>query len=159
MCSSDLTYGARSRFATYRVPGPWTAGAPVQGDATVPALNEIFKEIQGFQGAIPVTQEEYDRSKNNMILSLPSQLESSSDLAYQLDDIALYNLPLDTINREYDTLKKVSLKQMLDYAKSFLGSANFQIVVVGDKEKLMDSLKAMNFGDIVLCDRLGNPIN
>jgi predicted Zn-dependent peptidase len=75
-----------------------------------------------------------------------------------MEDVALYKLPLDTINREYAALQKVTIADLQKAAQKYFKDAKAQVVVVGDKTKVLDSVKALDLGDIVFCDKLGNPI-
>lgn len=152
------TYGARSRFGAMATRGYWSSGAPVQGTATADSVKEIFNEIQGILGGEPFGAEEFDTVKANLVQSLPQELETPTDLAFQMEDVALYKLPLDNINREYAAVQKVTVSDIQKVAQKYFKDAQAQVVVVGDKAKVLDSIKALNLGDIVFCDKLGNPL-
>ena len=152
------TYGARSQVTALRVKGAWSAGAPVQKDSTAESIAEILKEIQGLLGAKPVTQEEFDKVKGNMVQSQPARYETPEDLASRMEDIALYGLPLDTLNKDYQALLKVTPADVMKIGKKYYQDAKLQVVVVGDKEKVFDKVKALNLGPAVFCDKLGNVI-
>ncbi len=152
------TYGARSRFAALAAPGYWSSGAPVQGTATADSVKEIFNEINGILGGEPFGTEEFETVKANLVQSLPQELETPSNLAFGMEDVALYKLPLDTLNREYAALQKVAIADIQKAARKYFKDAKPQVVVVGDKAKVLESVKALNLGDIVFCDKLGNPI-
>jgi len=152
------TYGARSRFPALAARGFWSAGAPVQGDATAASVQEIFKEIQGLLGAKPIGADEFATTQANLMQSLPQDLETPDDLAFQMEDVALYKLPLDTLNREYASLQKVTIPDLQKAAQKYFKDAKRLVAVVGDKAKVFDKVKALDAGEIVFCDKLGNPI-
>jgi predicted Zn-dependent peptidase len=77
----------------------------------------------------------------------------------QMEDVALYNLPLDTLNRECAALQKVTIADLQKAARKYFMDAKPQVVVVGDKTKVLDKVKALNAGDLVFCDKLGNIID
>ena len=152
------TYGARSRFGAMAARGYWSAGAPVQGTATADSVKEIFNEIKGLAGAKPFEAKEFETVKSNLVQSLPQDLETPTDLAVGMEDVALYKLPLDTLTRDYAALQKVTVSDVQKAAGKYFKDANAAVVVVGDKAKVLDGVKALNLGDIVFCDKLGNPI-
>jgi predicted Zn-dependent peptidase len=130
----------------------------VQGNATADSVKEIFNEIKGITGAEPFGADEFETVKANLVQSLPQDLETPVDLAFQMEDVALYQLPLDTINREYAALQKVTVADIQKTAEKYFKGANAAVVVVGDKAKVLESVQALGIGDIVFCDKLGNPI-
>jgi zinc protease len=152
------TYGARSRFGAMAARGYWSAGAPVQASATADSLKEIFNEIGGITGTEPFGAEEFETVKANLVQSLPQDLETPVDLAFQMEDVALYQLPLDTINREYAALQTVTIADIQRTAEKYFKGATAAVVVVGDQAKVLESVQALGLGAIVFCDKLGNPL-
>ena len=90
------TYGAGSGFAMRQVAGPFTARAEIVAAKSDSALIEFMKELRGIRDTVPTT--ELAKAKRYLQLQLPSQFETTTDIAFGLLPVALYNLPLDYYN-------------------------------------------------------------
>ena len=154
------TYGARSGFAFRRGAGPFTASSQVKTAVTKEALIEFLKELNGVRGAIPVTKEELEYNKQSIIRGFPGDFETVDQIAAQLANVVIYNLP-DTYFNDYITrINAVTLEDVNRVANKYLTPDKMAIVVVGDRQTIEPELKKIEGlgNSIVVLDAEGNEI-
>jgi zinc protease len=88
-------YGARTIMIGAKGQRPYLAYAPVQSDKTSESMVELKKELSGYVGDSPATQEEFAKVKENEVLSLPGQWETLSSVRGSLRDVVRYGLSTD----------------------------------------------------------------
>ena len=88
------TYGGFSFFMYRRGPGLFAAGGGIRTDATAPAIQELFKELERIRSGSP-TAEELKLSKGAFAHSLAGLFESSEQTANTVGEMFTYDLPLD----------------------------------------------------------------
>ena len=130
-----FTYGAHSSFNFNQKAGSFVVSTGVESEHTAESVNEIFKEFNGIKRKI--LPEELEFSKSYLIKRYPSMFETYSQVAGNLSMLPLYDLPDNYFNTYIDKLKFVSLKEVLDAAKSTLTEENIVTVIVGD-EKIVE---------------------
>ena len=140
------TYGAGSRFRFGPIPGSFFAYSSVQTDVTDKALTEFFKELNGIREPIP--DAELNRGKNLVALSYPSNFQSVSDIAGELEEVVEYNLPSDYFDNYITQMLNVKEDEVNAAAKKYIVPDKMIVVVVGDKAKTEDGVKALNLGEI-----------
>jgi zinc protease len=140
------SYGAGSRFDMRVNPGPFFATAGVQTDKTVESLTEFFKEVDGMRA--PIQEDELSRARNLEALSFPGSFETTADMAGQLADLVVYNLP-DTFFNEYvPKVQAVTAADLQRVANQRLQSQAFVVVVAGDLAKVEKPIRDANFGAV-----------
>ena len=132
--------------------------APVQTDKTRESIQEIIKEFQAIVADKPVTQEEYDRNKDNVVMQLPGRWETTGSVCFSLLTISKYGLPLDYYKSYDKNVRNLSLLELRNLSDQILVHGKLNWFIVGDKNKIMDSIKSMGFSEIVLVDADGNPL-
>ena len=140
------TYGARSRFSFGPIPGNFIAYASVQTEVTDKSLTEFFNELNRIREPIP--EEEINRAKNLVALSYPSDFQSVSSIADQLDNMAEYNLPSDFFDNYITQILNVKEDEVNSAAEKYVVPDKMIVVVVGDKTKIEDGVRALNHGEI-----------
>ena len=150
------TYGAGSRFDMRRSAGPFTASAEIVGNKTDSALVEFMKELNAIRESVPA--EELQKAKRYMQLGLPGEFETTQQIAGALIPIALYDLPLDYYNTYVQNVEAVTAAEVQRVARQYVNPGSLAIVIVGDRQKIEQGLKAVNAGPIVLRDFFGQPI-
>ncbi|MEJ2615264.1 MAG: pitrilysin family protein [Ignavibacteriaceae bacterium] len=140
------TYGARSRFSFGPIPGNFIAYASVQTEVTDKSLTEFFKELNRIREPIP--QNEVNRAKNLVALSYPSDFQSVSNIANQIENMMEYNLPSDYFDNYITQILNVKENEVNAAAEKYIVPDKMIVVVVGDKTKIEDSIKALNLGEI-----------
>ncbi len=142
------TYGAWSGFSGRRGAGPFLISADVQTEFTDESVAEIIKELKGFTGTKPLTADELTVSKDNLIKSYPQEFETYTSLAGELNQIALYDLPLDEWTTYTSKVSAVDNAAASVLAKEYFHPDNLLIVVVGDRDQIEADLKKLNVGEV-----------
>ena len=143
--TKGYSYGASSGF-TYRVvPGPFIASSSVRTNVTDSSLIEIFKELRGVRD-VPVPREELDRAKSNVELGIPGALESTSQIAGQMAQLATFGLTLDEFPRLAARVRAVTAADVQRVARQYLTPDKAHIVVVGDLAKVKGPIEQLQLG-------------
>lgn len=136
-----FTYGARSGIRFYLNDSIWTTSTSVQADATIETIKETIKVIKEMQNEELLSNEEIQKAKGYTVKRFPIEFETIDSIHSKLINIALFNLPEDSINREYKRLKEINKSDIVKITKDYFNSENLIIVVVGNKEKILKELK------------------
>jgi predicted Zn-dependent peptidase len=152
------SYGVRSSFAFGRGPGAFQAGGDIISAKTDAALVEFMKELQGMQGARPVTDEELKTAKDALVQRLPGTFASVSSISGALSSLWTQGLP-DTYYQQYGAaVAAVTKDDVVRVAKQYIDLAHLNIVIVGDRATIEGPLKATGIAPIVVLDGEGNVI-
>ncbi len=143
---NGYTYGAYSTFTFLPQPGPFIAGAAVQTEVTDKALSEFMKELKGILE--PVTDGELERAKQYLTLRYPRSFQSVGQIAGQLVQLVVYNLPDDYFNTYSKNILAVTKEDVQRVAKKYIDPDNIDIVVVGDRKKTEEGIEALKLGPI-----------
>ena len=151
-------FGARSRFVMRRELGNFIAFTDVRTNVTKEALMEMIKEINGIRGAIPLSENELNFSRQGLIRGFPRTVETVEQFSRRLSDSALYQLP-DTFISDYLTeLGKVTVADINRVANKYLTPDKMTIVIVGDKKLIEPKLREIKSwrNNIHYVDKDGN---
>ena len=137
-------YGAASRFEMRRTAGAFYATAGVQTDKTPEALVEFFKELEGISRAVP--PDELAKAKNYAALRFPQRFETTANIATQLAEVVIYDLP-DTYFATYvDRIQEVTAADVQRVAKMLVQPGRLAVVVVGDRKVIEAPVRALKLG-------------
>jgi len=155
------TYGARTSWSFRRGAGPFEASADVQTAVTKDAVVEFLKELNGIRGSIPVTPQELEYNKQSIIRRYPQGFETVSQIAGQLSNLVIYDLPDSYFNEYIQKIQSVTLEDVNRVAQKYLQPDKMAILIVGDRKVIEPELKKIpNWGDkIFYLDIEGNLIN
>jgi len=153
------SYGAGSFVWDAKGQRPLIAYAPVQTDKTKESIQEMAKEFKAIAGDKPITQEEFDRTKNNTVLQLPGRWETNDAVSGSVQEIVKYNLPPDYYQQYDKNVRGLNLDDVRKTSKQLLQPDRLTWFAVGDKDKIMPGLKEIGFTEIIVIDADGNPIN
>jgi predicted Zn-dependent peptidase len=142
------TYGARTAFEFRRAPGPFVLHASVQADATAEALREAIGEIRAIRGDRPVTRAELELGRASLTRGYPRNFETADQVARAAAQLALYELPDDYFTTFVPKVLALGEDDVTAIAAKHLDADRLLTVVVGDRDKLMPSLKALEMGDV-----------
>jgi len=152
------SYGAFSSFSFRRSPGPFVAQAAVQTDVTDKALTEFFRELRDIRENIG--SDEIRRAKNYLALRFPRRFQSVGQVAGQIEQLLLYELPLDTYNSYVERVQAVTESDVRRVAAAAIDPDNVRVIVVGDREKIDAGVRALGLGvlrELSVEDVLGPP--
>lgn len=152
------SYGARTALLGARGQRPYFAYAPVQIDKTKETMVEIKKEFDEIMSTRPVSPDELEKVKNNLILQLPGRWETNDAILSSIAHIVIYNLPETFYDTYTTTIRSLNCEKITDVAKMVLTPSTFVWVIVGDKQKIEAPIRELNFGELHFIDRDGNLI-
>lgn len=136
---NGYTYGARSAFVFRVEPGPFAVMADVQADKTVPALREMFTEIENMGKKIPA--DELKRTSNYICYGYPQSFETSGKLASRILEMKLYDLPDDYYDTFVRNIESVDDNAMNVPRQLFFHPNKMEAVVVGDAKTIEEQIK------------------
>ncbi len=143
--TKGYSYGASSGFSFRVVPGPFIASSSVRTNVTDSSLVEIFKELRGVRD-VAVPEEELNRAKAFVELGIPGTLESTSQVAGQLAQLATFGLTLDELPRLAASVRAVTAADVQRVARQYLTPDRAHVVVVGDLAKVKTPIEQLGLG-------------
>ena len=148
------TYGARSSFSGNEYSGDYTFSSGIRADATDSALVEVIKEIKNY-AATGITEAELAFMKMAIGQRDALAYETGGQKAGFVGRILQYNLPANFVTTQSDILKNMKKAEMDALAKKWLDINKMNILLVGDKAKILPGLQKMGY-EIVELDVDGN---
>ncbi|GAA4744431.1 M16 family metallopeptidase [Flavisolibacter ginsenosidimutans] len=148
------TYGARSGFTGDEYSGDFSFSSGIKADATDSALVEVMKELKTYSANGP-TDEEISFMKSAVGQRDALAYETGMQKAAFIGRILDYNLPPDFVEQQNKILKNMTSAQMKAAAQKYLHPEKMNILLVGDKKKILDGVKKLGY-DIVELDADGN---
>jgi zinc protease len=148
------TYGARANFSGNRYSVEYTFSSGIRANATDSALTEVLKEIDNYAA---------NGIKDDEILFMKSAIGQRDALQYEtlgqksgfVSRLLEYNLEGDYIGKQNQVLNTIGKKDIDALAKKWLQTANMNILLVGDKEKILPGLQKFGL-EIIELDADGN---
>jgi len=122
--------------------------ASVQHDATADALREAHGEIRAIRGERPITREELELGRASLTRGYPRNFETADQVARGAAQLALYDLPDDYFTTFVPTVLALTEQDVTAVAAKHIDPARLLTVVVGDRDKLTPSLKALGLGEV-----------
>ncbi len=150
------TYGARSGFSGDEYSGDFEFSSGIRADATDSALIEVMKEIKQYAMNGP-TDEEVTFMKNAIGQNDALRYETGPQKATFIRRILDYNLSSDYVKEQNKILKNMTKAQMSEMAKKYLNPAKMNILLVGDKARMLDGVKKLGY-EIVELDVDGKKV-
>jgi predicted Zn-dependent peptidase len=150
--AKGLTYGARTAFDFRKRPGPFSAQTSVQTDATAVAIREIFAEFEALRGARPPADDELSRARAGLAGGYARNFETAEQIGRAALQLALYDLPDSDLVTFVDRIRAVDRAAIAAAAEAYLDPACFATVIVGDYERIRDSLEPIGLGGIAVHD-------
>jgi len=151
------SYGARTFVFETAAQQPFIATTSVQSDKTKETIQEIEKELTGFTGGNPATTEEFSTNQNNKLLQIPGTYETGDAVLNTISKIVANNLKDTYPQDNAKNLKNAKLTDIQQVAKTIIKPNQLTWVVVGDKDKVLDSVKSLGY-DVKLVDADGKPV-
>jgi zinc protease len=149
------TYSPRSGAHPMRQHGYFSIQAAVRNDVVAATLTEMFYEIDRMRST-PVGEDELADARNYLSGIFSLGLATQDGLAGQLATCTLERLPEDYLETYRESILELTATDVLDAAQKYFGSANMQIVIVGDRSQI--EAQAALFGKPEVYDAQGNRI-
>lgn len=150
------TYGARSGFSGGKQTGDFEFSAGIKADATDSALVEIMKDMKEF-AANGIKEDELSFLKNAIGQRDALRYETGFQKAGFIGNILNYNLPGDYVDQQSKIVGGISKAEIDALAKKWINTDKMNILVVGDKAKILPGLQKLGY-EIVELDSDGNPV-
>ncbi len=148
------TYGARSSFSSNEYAGYFTFSSGIRADATDSALAEVIREIKNYADK-GITEEELAFMKMAVGQRDALAYETGNQKAGFVGRILQYDLPANFATQQNTILKNIKKAELDALAKKWLDVNKMNILLVGDKAKILPGLKKMGY-EIVELDVDGN---
>ena len=148
------TYGARSFFAGDKYNGSFTFSSGIRADATDSALIETMKEIKNYS-ANGITDDELSFTKNAIGQNDALKYETGTQKAAFIRRILDYNLPGNYVEKQNKILSAMTRAEINALAKKWLVADKMNILLVGDKVKILPGLQKLGY-EIIELDVDGN---
>jgi zinc protease len=140
------TYGTRSTLLHARGPGLWLISTFVVSNVTAATMLEIEIQMKALGGSCPLTDEEFARATDYLLLRRPAELETNGQIAAAFEDASLFRLPR-TYSRDFTTLiRKIQITDITDVCASIFCNRPLAWLVVGDAWTLRAQIESAGFG-------------
>jgi zinc protease len=149
------TYSPRSGLNPLRQHGYFSVHAAVRNDVVAATLTEIFYEMDRMR-SLPVTADELESARNYLTGVFSLGIATQDGMLAQLSTQYLDRLPEDYLETYREKIRALTVEDVLAAARRHFDSANAQIVVVGDREHVLE--QAALFGHLEVFDAQGQPI-
>ena len=143
------TYGARSGFTGDKYSGDFEFSSGIKADATDSALTEVAKEMKSYAQS-GMTDEEFRFMKSAIGQRDARNYETGFQKAQFIGRILDYNLPADYIDQQNKILKKITREELNALAKKWIDANKLNMVMVGDKAKILPGLQKLGYPIIEL---------
>ena len=148
------TYGARSNFSGDKYGVQYTFSSGIRADATDSALTEVMKEINQY-ASTGITADEMTFMKSALGQRDALLYETPGQKSGFINRILEYNLPGDYVDTQNQILKDISKTEIDALAKKWLQTDAVNILLVGDKAKILPGLQKFGY-EIIELDADGN---
>ena len=143
------TYGARSSFSADEYSGDFEFSSGIRADATDSALVEVMKELKNYREN-GVTEAELKFMKNSLGQRDALLYETGIQKAGFIGRILDYNLPANYVDQQNKILAKITKQEIDAVAKKMLNPEKMNILLVGDKAKILAGVKKLGYEIIEL---------
>ncbi len=150
------TYGARSGFDGDKYSGDFEFSSGIKAGATDSALVEVMKELKKYAES-GITEEELVFTKSAIGQRDALRYETGAQKAGFISRILDYNLPANFVDQQNKLLAATTKKEMDELAKKWLHPEKMNILLVGDKARILPGLQKLGY-DIVELDADGKPL-
>jgi len=144
-----ITYGANSGFIGGKTLGWFEVSTDLTADNTAEGIAEILREIQLYRTE-GVTEEELQFMRNAYTLSDALEFETPTSKARFLRQLLSYDLEKGYRAEQLDIINNIDKDTIDALAKQYLNIEQMQIIVVGDKAKILPQLNALSMPIIEL---------
>jgi len=151
-----ITYGANASMSWSLQPGPFVISTAIQTPDTGRGVTEIVKILDDL-ATNELTAAELDKSKQNIIRTLPAMFDTNSAAAAAFAELAVHKLPDNYYATYADAIRKVTAKDVKDAAKATIPSGKMVFAIVGDLSKVRADLEKLGLGEAVMHDAYGMP--
>lgn len=143
------TYGARSGFSGDKYSGSFAFSSGIRANATDSALVEVMKELKNY-ATTGVTEEEIKFMKSALGQRDALLYETGFQKAGFIGRILEYDLPANYVDEQNKILAKITKADIDATAKKWIKPESINVLVVGDKAKILPGLQKFGYEIIEL---------
>lgn len=155
--TKGYTYGAYSYIQPRKhYPGSFVASTQVRSNVTLESL-EILKELIG-DYAKTFEQVDLDTTKNLIKKSSTRRFETLNQLLSEVNRFSLYNKPNDYLEQEQAELADMTLDEARHLINTYLNEDEMIYLIVGDAKTQLQRIKDLGYGEPIILDKSGNPL-
>lgn len=143
------TYGARSSFSGDEYTGEFTFSSGIRSDATDSALADILRDMKAYADN-GIKPEELAFTKSAIGQRDALQYETGIQKAGFISRILQYNLPANFVQAQNRILKDITKKEIDALARKYINTGRMNILLVGDKAKILPTLQKFGYEIIEL---------
>ena len=143
------TYGARSTMSGDQYSGEFEFSSGIRADATDSALVEVMKELKKYS-TDGITEGELGFMKNSLGQRDALSYETGFQKAGFIGRILNYNLPANFVDQQNKILAKITKAEIDAVAKKMLHPERMNILLTGDKAKILEGVKKLGYPIIEL---------
>ena len=151
------SYGAGSAVVSQKLAGLFVSSSAVDSRVTGPALKEFMNEL----GRLPkgdFSQEEFERARETWKSEFVQSFETQSGVLATISNLYVNGKPLDYVNGFARGLESYTLERFNEVAREFPSFEEATIVLVGDREIILDQIAGLGLPAPVYCDLEGRPV-
>jgi zinc protease len=152
------SYGSRSFIQNTRGQRPFLVMAPVQTDKTKESIQEVIKEVNAYVGDKPISQAEFDKTKQNTVLGMSGMWETNAAVNYSVREMVKYNLPDDYWKKYSNKVQGLTLKDVQTTAKAIVQPNNLGWFLAGDASKTLPGLQELGM-EVIQIDANGKLVS
>ena len=138
------TYGARSAMNQDKYGGTFEFSAGIKASATDSALSEVINELKDY-ASNGITAEELGFMKSSLGQRDALTYETGFQKASFIGRILEYNLPADYVDQQNKILANMTKEEIDALAKKWIDPAKMNILLVGDKAKVLEGVKRLGY--------------
>lgn len=150
------TYGARSAFSGGKQTGDFIFSAGIRANATDSAMIEIMKEMKSYEQS-GITDEELAFMKSAIGQRDALRYETGFQKAGFIGNILDNNLPADYVDQQNKIVANITKGEIDALAKKWITDGKMNVLVVGDKAKILPGLQKLGY-EIIELDVDGKPV-
>ena len=143
------TYGAGAGFDMRRGTGPFAVRAAVNTEVTVPAIQDMFVELEAMRDG-PPTSAELHAARDYLVGVFPLRFETPPAVVGAIAGLLIHGLPMDELDRYRPAIEAVSDEAVLAAARGHIQPSKAAVVLVGDADAILPELEGAAFGPITV---------
>ncbi|WP_332658322.1 M16 family metallopeptidase, partial [Brevundimonas sp.] len=152
------SYGAGGGVPYGRGERIYSVSAGVQSDKTAESLAELRRELTEVVGSRPLTDEEIQAARANMVQGMAGNWETNAAIAGELQNMVVWGVPENYYDTYAGTVGSMTAAQAAVAARAIVGAGPTTWVVVGDRASIEPKIRALGYGDVQVVDIHGRPV-
>jgi zinc protease len=129
--------------------GPFAVRAAVNTEVTVPALQDIFVELEAMRDG-PPSRDELHAARDYLVGVFPLRFETPPAVVGAIAGLLIHGLPMDELDRYRPAIEAVSDAAVQEAAREHVQPSRAAVVLVGDADAILPELEGAAIGPITV---------